>query len=90
MPQSRSLAMSELVLEPQYLASYLLVFLIGLSVTSISAIRSQWSRLLGYERKSQTEIEKAKVAEIIASKDSSQPELLDKYVESRHERNMLS
>ena len=82
--------MSEFVLEPQYLASYLLVFLIGLSVTSTSVIRSQWSRLHGYGRKSQTEIEKAKVAEIIASKDSSEPELFDKYVDSRHEKSIVS
>lgn len=86
MPHSQSLTMSELVLEPQYLASYLLVFLIGLSITSSSVVRSQWSRLLQHGGKSQKEIEKVKVAEIIASKDSSQPELLDKYDQkSRHE-----
>jgi hypothetical protein len=36
------------------------------------------------------EIEKARFAEIIASKDSSQPELFDKYVNSRHERSIVA
>jgi hypothetical protein len=90
MPQSRTLTMSELVLEPQFLASYLLVFVICLSVTSSSVVRSQWSRLFRYGGESPKEVEKAKVAEIIASKDSSQPGLFDKYVDSRLERSTAS
>ena len=65
--------------EPQHLAFYFLVFMMGLTVASSPMVRSQWTRLVVYGWKSQKEIEKMKVAEIVASKDSTEPELLDKY-----------
>ena len=76
MSQSLYLITSELVSTPSYLATYLLVFFIGLTVASSGSVRQHWT----YLGKTQKRIEKAKVAELIASNESTEPVLLDKYV----------
>ena len=79
MSQYQSWLSNELGPEPRHLAFYLLVFMLGLTVASSPTLRLHWTRLVAYGGKSQKEIEKMKVAKLVASKDSSEPELLDKY-----------
>ena len=62
---------------PEYLAPYVLIFLIGLTVASASTFRSQLSNLL---RKSSTEVQPMQDISISEVKDGSEPELLNKSV----------
>ena len=61
---------------PEYLAPYLLIFLMGLTIASSSTFRVQLSKLL---RTSSKEVQPIKDLSISDAKDGSEPELLDKY-----------
>ena len=73
---------------PGYLAPYLLIFLMGLTVASSSTFRSQLSNLL---RKSSKKVQPFKDISISEVRDGSEPELLNKSVHiSNNPRSNLS
>lgn len=61
------------------LASYLLVFFVGLTIAGSSTVRSKWIQLSHFVTISLKEIQPSKIAEITQARDSTEPELLDKY-----------
>lgn len=67
--------------DPGHLTSYLLIFLVGLTIASLSTVRSKLSHFMA---KSSKETQSSKVAEIIQARDSTEPELLDKYPDTSH------
>lgn len=66
---------------PDYLTSYLLAFFVGLFVARSSIVRSKLIQLSRFVAKSSEESQLSKVAEITQSRDSSEPEILDKCAE---------
>ena len=62
---------------PEYLASYLLIFLMGLTLASSSIVRTQLSNMMGKSSKEMQPIQNLSISEV---KDGSEPELLNKYL----------
>ena len=71
-------AVSNIAIEPQYIASFVLIALFGFIVVKRDSIHSQWLYLQSFSVKRRKAIETAKLGEIVASRDSMEPELLDK------------
>ena len=73
---------------PEYLAPYILIFLMGLTVASSNAFRSQLSNLMHRSSKEIQPIEDMAISEV---KDGSESELLNKSVSIPNEpRSHLS